>query len=84
MQIYNESLHDLLGKDPTTKLDVKQRKDGNGHHVPNVNVVEVKSVEDINNVSIYLYYSSSMLKIFICQITTVKHIKYIISMGCIN
>lgn len=52
MQIYNESLHDLLGKDPTAKLDVKQRKDGSGHHVPNVNLVEVKCVEDVNNVCI--------------------------------
>ncbi|EDV25526.1 uncharacterized protein TRIADDRAFT_24319, partial [Trichoplax adhaerens] len=49
-QIYNESLHDLLGKDPMAKLDIKQKKDGSGLYVPNLNIVEVKCVKDVNNI----------------------------------
>ncbi|XP_057291181.1 kinesin-like protein KIFC3 [Hydractinia symbiolongicarpus] len=48
MEIYNEMLRDLLSTEPTTKLDIKQSKDG--IHVPNMTHVKVTCVDEVNEV----------------------------------
>ena len=48
MEIYNEMLRDLLGNNPTAKLDIKHGKEG--MHVPGLNQVQVRCVEDVNEV----------------------------------
>lgn len=55
VEIYNEMLRDLLSTEPTTKLDIKQNKDGS-HHVPGLTHVKVASVKDVNEVGYCLYY----------------------------
>ncbi|XP_071613413.1 kinesin-like protein KIFC3 isoform X1 [Heliangelus exortis] len=50
-EIYNESLRDLLGKDPQEKLEIKLCPDGSGQlYVPGLTEFRVQSVEDINKV----------------------------------
>ena len=49
IEIYNESIRDLLGSNPTSKLDVKLNP-GGGVHVPGLSQYEVSSAEDVNNV----------------------------------
>ncbi|XP_029464777.1 kinesin-like protein KIFC3 isoform X2 [Rhinatrema bivittatum] len=51
VEIYNEALRDLLGKEPQGKLDIKLCPDGSGQlYVPGLTEFTVKSVEDINRV----------------------------------
>ncbi|XP_069386121.1 kinesin-like protein KIFC3 isoform X3 [Paralichthys olivaceus] len=51
VEIYNESLRDLLGKNPTDKLDIKMNPDGSGQlYVPRLTEFLVQSPEDINKV----------------------------------
>eukprot|EP00062_Callorhinchus_milii_P010283 gi/632954981/ref/XP_007893246.1/ PREDICTED: kinesin-like protein KIFC2 [Callorhinchus milii] len=51
VEIYNEHLRDLLGKDPQEKLEIKLNPDGSGHlHVPGLTLVEVKRFQDIRKV----------------------------------
>ncbi|XP_069510416.1 kinesin-like protein KIFC3 isoform X2 [Ambystoma mexicanum] len=51
VEIYNEMLRDLLGKDPLEKLDIKLLPDGSGQlYVPGLVEFTVTSVEDINQV----------------------------------
>ncbi|XP_078392168.1 kinesin-like protein KIFC3 isoform X2 [Cetorhinus maximus] len=51
VEIYNEQLRDLLGKDPHEKLEIKLKPDGSGHlHVPGLTHVEVKRYEEIGKV----------------------------------
>ncbi|XP_061468170.1 kinesin-like protein KIFC2 [Rhineura floridana] len=48
VEIYNEVIRDLLGKDPQEKLDVKLNPDGSGQlHVPGLTSVEVRSLCEI-------------------------------------
>ncbi|XP_071423574.1 kinesin-like protein KIFC3 isoform X3 [Pithys albifrons albifrons] len=50
-EIYNESLRDLLGKEPQEKLEIKLCPDGSGQlYVPGLTEFRVQSVEDINKV----------------------------------
>lgn len=49
VEIYNEMLRDLLVVEPTTKLNIKQNKDGS-HYVPGLTHVQVKNVDDVNEV----------------------------------
>ncbi|XP_054025821.1 kinesin-like protein KIFC3 isoform X1 [Dryobates pubescens] len=50
-EIYNESLRDLLGKEPQEKLEIKLCPDGSGQlYVPGLTELRVQSVEDINKV----------------------------------
>uniref|UniRef100_A0A7M5TT09 Kinesin-like protein n=2 Tax=Clytia hemisphaerica TaxID=252671 RepID=A0A7M5TT09_9CNID len=48
VEIYNEMLRDLLSVEPTTKLTIKQGKDGN--YVPDLTHVKVNNVRDVNEV----------------------------------
>ncbi|XP_037550723.1 kinesin-like protein KIFC3 [Nematolebias whitei] len=51
VEIYNETLRDLLGENPTEKLDIKLNPDGSGQlYVPGLTEITVKSPEDINKV----------------------------------
>ncbi|NXD30096.1 KIFC3 protein, partial [Spelaeornis formosus] len=50
-EIYNETLRDLLGKEPQEKLEIKLCPDGSGQlYVPGLTEFRVQSVEDINKV----------------------------------
>ncbi|XP_029000357.1 kinesin-like protein KIFC3 isoform X3 [Betta splendens] len=51
VEIYNETLRDLLGENPTDKLDIKLNPDGSGQlYVPGLTNFTVQSPEDINRV----------------------------------
>ncbi|NXP45392.1 KIFC3 protein, partial [Heliornis fulica] len=50
-EVYNESLRDLLAKEPQEKLDIKMCPDGSGQlYVPGLTELRVQSVEDIKKV----------------------------------
>jgi len=49
LEIYNEEIRDLLGKDPKAKLDLKQHPD-KGVFVKDLTCIVVKSVEEIDHV----------------------------------
>uniref|UniRef100_A0A8D3C0G0 Kinesin-like protein n=1 Tax=Scophthalmus maximus TaxID=52904 RepID=A0A8D3C0G0_SCOMX len=51
VEIYNETLRNLLGENPTDKLDIKMNPDGSGQlYVPGLSEFTVQSPEDINRV----------------------------------
>ncbi|XP_076846703.1 kinesin-like protein KIFC3 isoform X2 [Brachyhypopomus gauderio] len=51
VEIYNETLRNLLGDAPNEKLDIKMCPDGSGQlYVPGLTEFSVESVEDINKV----------------------------------
>ncbi|XP_024151847.1 kinesin-like protein KIFC3 isoform X2 [Oryzias melastigma] len=51
VEIYNETLRDLLRENPTDKLDIKMNPDGSGQlYVPGLTEKTVQSPEDINRV----------------------------------
>ncbi|XP_037835794.1 kinesin-like protein KIFC3 isoform X3 [Kryptolebias marmoratus] len=51
VEIYNETLRDLLRENPTDKLDIKLNPDGSGQlYVPGLIEIAVQSPEDINKV----------------------------------
>ncbi|XP_015224145.2 kinesin-like protein KIFC3 isoform X2 [Lepisosteus oculatus] len=51
VEIYNETLRNLLGDNPNEKLDIKMCPDGSGQlYVPGLTEFTVTSVEDINRV----------------------------------
>ncbi|KAF6019824.1 hypothetical protein EB796_021863 [Bugula neritina] len=47
LEIYNETVRDLLSSDPSDKLDIKLNQDGN-LHVPGLSWVQVKNVNEVN------------------------------------
>ncbi|XP_072135455.1 kinesin-like protein KIFC3 isoform X3 [Mobula birostris] len=50
-EIYNETLRNLLAKDPSEKLEIKLSPDGSGQlYVPGLMQIRVQSVDDINKV----------------------------------
>ncbi|CAG5135963.1 unnamed protein product, partial [Candidula unifasciata] len=50
LEIYNESLRDLLNPDPNTnKLEVKMKQEG-GFHVPGLMTVPVNSLSEVNKI----------------------------------
>ncbi|XP_067416212.1 kinesin-like protein KIFC2 isoform X2 [Emydura macquarii macquarii] len=51
VEIYNEVIRDLLGKEPQEKLDVKLNPDGSGQlHVPGLTCVEVQGFPEIRKI----------------------------------
>ncbi|KAK5873496.1 hypothetical protein PBY51_018532 [Eleginops maclovinus] len=51
VEIYNETLRNLLGENPSDKLDIKLNPDGSGQlYVPGLTEFTVQSPEDINQV----------------------------------
>ncbi|XP_058848755.1 kinesin-like protein KIFC3 isoform X3 [Acipenser ruthenus] len=51
VEIYNETLRNLLGDNPNEKLDIKMCPDGSGQlYVPGLTEFKVESVDDINRV----------------------------------
>ncbi|MGH0140094.1 UNVERIFIED_CONTAM: hypothetical protein FKN15_020093 [Acipenser sinensis] len=51
VEIYNETLRNLLGDNPNEKLDIKMCPDGSGQlYVPGLTEFKVESVDDINKV----------------------------------
>lgn len=56
LEIYNEQVRDLLGENPSAKMDVRQQTDGR-LYVPGLNWVQVKSrddVQEVHNLKIYV------------------------------
>ncbi|KYO43380.1 kinesin-like protein KIFC3 [Alligator mississippiensis] len=52
VEIYNEVIRDLLGKDPQERLDIKLNPDGSGQlHVPGLTCVEVQGFREIKKVA---------------------------------
>lgn len=65
MEIYNEMLRDLLSTEPTTKLDIKQSKDG--IHVPNMTHVKVTCVGEVNEVCLFVcLFIVLLFCLFVC------------------
>ncbi|KAM7424777.1 hypothetical protein PAMA_000910 [Pampus argenteus] len=53
VEIYNETLRNLLGENPTDKLDIKMNPDGSGQlYVPGLTEFTVQSPEDINRLNL--------------------------------
>uniref|UniRef100_A0A8C4ZGZ0 Kinesin-like protein n=1 Tax=Gadus morhua TaxID=8049 RepID=A0A8C4ZGZ0_GADMO len=51
VEIYNETLRNLLGDNPSEKLDIKMNPDGSGQlYVPGLTQITVQCPEDINRV----------------------------------
>ena len=50
LEIYNESVRDLLSVDHTEKMTIKQGMDG--VHVPGLTQVAVSQLEEVNEVSV--------------------------------
>lgn len=50
IEIYNETIRDLLNDDTANKLEVKMNPDGSGLYVPGLSFVQVETVEDVNEV----------------------------------
>ncbi|XP_068438710.1 kinesin-like protein KIFC3 isoform X2 [Clinocottus analis] len=51
VEIYNETLRNLLGENPSDRLDIKMNPDGSGQlYVPGLTQTAVQSPEDINRV----------------------------------
>lgn len=48
IEIYNEMIRDLLGDNPSAKLEVKQGKEG--LYVPGLTEIQVKDVQELNEV----------------------------------
>ena len=48
LEIYNEEVRDLLGKDVKSKLDLKEHKD-KGVYVDKLTIISVKSVAEISH-----------------------------------
>uniref|UniRef100_A0A3Q0SUV1 Kinesin family member C3 n=1 Tax=Amphilophus citrinellus TaxID=61819 RepID=A0A3Q0SUV1_AMPCI len=59
VEIYNETLRDLLGENPADKLDIKMNPDGSGQlYVPGLTEITVQSPEDINKVRTSCFFLS--------------------------
>ena len=54
IEIYNEMLRDLLGDDPTAKLDIKQGREG--LFVPGLTEIQVNDVDELNEVGIQVNF----------------------------
>ena len=52
IEIYNEMIRDLLGDDPSAKLEVKQGREG--LFVPGLTEIQVTDVDELNEVRITL------------------------------
>lgn len=50
MEIYNETIRDLLSMDNGNKLDVKMKAEGKGYHVPGLVTETVTCLADVNRV----------------------------------
>lgn len=48
LEIYNESIHDLLSANTENKLDIKLKNDG--YYVPGLTQVSVSDLDEINTV----------------------------------
>ena len=60
LEIYNESIRDLLGSNPVNSLEIKQGKEG--VHVPGLEEVEVENVEDVHRVKLLNFYKYVYIK----------------------
>ena len=54
IEIYNEMLRDLLGEDPSAKLDIRQGAEG--LFVPGLTEIQVNDVDELNEVGVTVYY----------------------------
>ncbi|KAL8602769.1 hypothetical protein ACOMHN_064076 [Nucella lapillus] len=50
LEIYNETIRDLLNSDSGNKLEVKMKGEGGGYHVPGLVTTQVSSLQQVNQV----------------------------------
>lgn len=48
LEVYNESIHDLLSANTDNKLDIKLKSDG--YYVPGLTQVSVSDLDEVNTV----------------------------------
>ena len=54
LEIYNEMLRDLLGDDPSAKLDIRQGTEG--LFVPGLTEIQVNDVDELNEVGVAVWF----------------------------
>ena len=54
LEIYNEMLRDLLGDDPSAKLDIRQGTEG--LFVPGLTEIQVNDVDELNEVGVTVWF----------------------------
>lgn len=63
IEIYNEMIRDLLGHDPSIKLEVKQGRDG--LFVPGLTEIQVGDVDELNEVRKRILLSLKVLSVLL-------------------
>ena len=54
VEIYNDMFRDLLGEDPSAKVDIRQGAEG--LFVPGLTEIQVNDLDELNEVSVTVYY----------------------------
>ena len=65
IEIYNEMIRDLLGHDPSIKLEVKQGRDG--LFVPGLTEIQVGDVDELNEVRKKNFIMFKSVKCTLCR-----------------
>lgn len=66
LEIYNETIHDLLSSDTENKLNIKLNTDG--LYVPGLTQVSVSNLDEVNMVIQQLLFCMSLLHYFLLGI----------------
>ena len=54
VEIYNDMFWDLLGEDPSVKVDIRQGAEG--LFVPGLTEIQVNDLDELNEVGVIVYY----------------------------
>ena len=54
VEIYNDMFRDLLGEDPSAKVDIRQGAEG--LFVPGLTEIQVNGLDELNEVGVTVYY----------------------------
>ncbi|KAM9765885.1 LOW QUALITY PROTEIN: kinesin-like protein KIFC3 [Menidia menidia] len=84
VEIYNETLRDLLSENPTERLDIKMKPDGSGGlYVPGLTEREVETQEDINRLFLLGGSNRSTASTNLNDLSSRSHALLIVSVcGC--